>query len=267
MSVKFSVLSGAFVGWTLDRVLAELHGAGVAGVEVLCGPRGHLETFSDSSLTALRKAADQQGLEIAGLAVSDDWRIGTPEMEHALRAAEKLQLQGARMFAQNFDPGQPVSAQLDRARRDIETLLAATRDCRAAILIEICHETLTPSPELALRVLEGFDEKRVGVVYDPGNMVGEGHLEPAFAVAILGRLLKHVHAKNKEHVRQDGSWSARFAPIDLGLVDWVKVFRTLADARYDGWVSIDHLSGEISSATFRRDIEALRAALKMSAAA
>jgi sugar phosphate isomerase/epimerase len=97
-------------------------------------------------------------------------------------------------------------------------------------------------------------------------MVVEGHLDPVFALAILGPLLKHVHAKNKAYVREDGHWTTAAAPIDAGYVDWVKVFRALAEAKYDGWVSIDHLSGETTAATFRKDIAALRHALDASMA-
>jgi sugar phosphate isomerase/epimerase len=265
--MKIAVLSGGLREWSLDRVLSELVGAGVAGVEIVCGPGGHLDDFTDASLASLRNAIDRRGLEIAGIAASADWRIGNPEIVHVLRAAEKLRLQGARVYAPAFETGRSFSEQLDRVRSDIGALLAVTHGSRAAILLELSHETLAPSPELALRLLDGFDPARVGIVYDPGNMVVEGHLEPAFAVAVIGPHLKHVHAKNKKYVRRNGSWEQRFARVDNGLVDWVKVFQTLRQAGFRGWVSIDHLSGRTTTATLRRDVKALRIALEMGGAA
>ncbi|MEA2515513.1 MAG: hypothetical protein QOJ59_5002 [Thermomicrobiales bacterium] len=102
----------------------------------------------------------------------------------------------------------------------------------------------------ARRFLEGFDPEWVGAIYDPGNMVWEGHEQYRLGLETLGPYLAHVHAKNsgwrQSGRRADGSraWQAEWAPLDAGIVDLRGLFAALRQVGYDGWVSVEDFTTE-----------------------
>jgi sugar phosphate isomerase/epimerase len=117
-------------------------------------------------------------------------------------------------------------------------------------LVEIHHETIVPSASAARRFLDGFDPDAVGVIYDPGNMVWEGHEQYRLGLETLGPYLAHVHAKNsawrQSGRRADGSlaWQATWAPLDAGIVDQPQLVATLREVGYDGWISVEDFTTE-----------------------
>jgi sugar phosphate isomerase/epimerase len=119
--------------------------------------------------------------------------------------------------------------------------------------VETSPGTLAASPELAMALVSHQPAKLTGVLYDPGNMVIEGDLSPGLAVAVLGRHLAHVHAKNIRWTRAGGAWRWRYAPLDDGRVRWPEVIERLTRARYAGWYSLDHLPGRATAAVLRNE--------------
>ena len=110
-------------------------------------------------------------------------------------------------------------------------------------LLEIHHRTICPSAALALRVLERFDPRTVGAIYDVGNLVWEGFVPHALALDQLGPYLGHVHVKNAAAVRlAGGGWEHIWTPLEDGLVDVPGFLALLRDHGYEGWVSIEELS-------------------------
>ena len=87
-------------------------------------------------------------------------------------------------------------------------------------LVETSPTTLAPAPELALTLVERQPPERAGVLYDPGNMVIEGYLAPALAVARLGPYLRHVHVKNIAWAQRGNVWRWRHAILTRGILDW-----------------------------------------------
>jgi sugar phosphate isomerase/epimerase len=129
-----------------------------------------------------------------------------------------------------------------------------------AVLVETAPATTTPSTAQARALVEGLPPERVGVLYDPGNMVIEGHVDPRLALAELGPYLRHVHVKNIAWRRLNGVWRWRHASLDAGLLDWAEIVSALHKAGYRGRLSLDHLAGRPSPATLRSELGALRSA-------
>ncbi|MNH42928.1 hypothetical protein D3C79_1047240 [compost metagenome] len=65
---------------------------------------------------------------------------------------------------------------------------------------------IAPSASLARQLVDGFDAKHIGVIYDPGNMVYEGFEQYKLGLEVLGEYLGHVHVKN-------AIWSRTDAPV------------------------------------------------------
>ena len=71
---------------------------------------------------------------------------------------------------------------------------AAVHD--VTVLVELHHRTIVASASAAMRLVDGLDPARVGVIHDIGNLVIEGHEDPLAAFQMLGPYLVHVHVKN-----------------------------------------------------------------------
>jgi sugar phosphate isomerase/epimerase len=117
------------------------------------------------------------------------------------------------------------------------------------VLVELHHRTITSSASAAYRLIEGLDPARIGVIHDIGNLIYEGHEDFAAAVQILGEYLAHVHVKNVAwrptgETGPDGKalWAADWATLREGQGDVDALFRALAAAGYDGWVTLEDFS-------------------------
>jgi sugar phosphate isomerase/epimerase len=168
--------------------------------------------------------------------------------------AAELDAPHVRVFAPGFraDAG-------ERAREGMARAVEIGREYGVIILVETAPATIAPSTAQARALVEGLPPDRVGVLYDPGNMVVEGHVEPRLAVGELGPYLRHVHVKNVAWHRRNGSWNWRHAPLAAGMLNWVAILASLRRVGYAGRLSLDHLGGRPSTAILRREVETLRA--------
>ena len=124
---------------------------------------------------------------------------------------------------------------------DVEAL---AREYGVKALVEIHHGTICPSAALAYRLVSRFDPAAVGVIYDPGNMVREGFEDYRIGTEMLGPYLAHVHLKNAAFDRPEGggTWRARWAPLEDGVVDFDALFEALSRVGYDGWLVVEDFS-------------------------
>lgn len=107
-------------------------------------------------------------------------------------------------------------------------------------IIETHFGTIAPSAALALRLVQHFDPAKVGVNYDPANLVIEGREAWLMGLELLGPYLDYVHAKNIAWTREDGRWRWVFASMREGQVDWGEVMGALRQVGYDGYVSFEN---------------------------
>jgi sugar phosphate isomerase/epimerase len=135
-----------------------------------------------------------------------------------------------------------------RTREDLEWATGRAAELGVAVLVELHHRTIAASASAALRLVDGLDPARVGVIHDVGNLVIEGHEDYLAAFEMLGPYLAHVHVKNVAwrpgERRADGSvaWSQDWAPLRDGQADLRAYFDALAAIGYDGWVTCEDFS-------------------------
>ena len=102
-----------------------------------------------------------------------------------------------------------------------------------------------------LEILERVDSPRLGVQYDPSNAIVGGYDPIRFLEKVLPRIVT-MHASDRslapgatlDDLRQtDGavgySDKLRHGEIGKGLIDYDAVFRILAGARFNGWISVE----------------------------
>jgi sugar phosphate isomerase/epimerase len=250
VSRKLGFFSGAVPTWAPADVAAAAKKAGFAAIEWELRPSdGHISFDSaEKDAIARRRESQEHGLEVCCVSASHLVSLlDEQSVDHLVAAAFACGASLARMFAPPFNPSQNVRDQFAAVREALARHAERFDKHGVTLIIELSEETLVPSPELLLRACAGIDSRAVGALYDPANMLVEGNVSPAFAVALLGDYLHHVHMKNEVFLRAaDNSWEPSIVPADEGLVDWQVVFAELRRVDYEGWVVIDHLSGEPS---------------------
>ncbi|MCC6170058.1 MAG: sugar phosphate isomerase/epimerase [Caldilineaceae bacterium] len=131
-------------------------------------------------------------------------------------------------------------------------------------LIETHPNTISPSASLAYRLVEGLDPDRVGVIYDPGNLVHEGYEDYRIGTQLLGPYLAHVHVKNGAFSRPErgGVWKPLQSPLEDGVVNFQALFAALKAAGYTGWLGVEDFSGvRAGRETLQHNIDYIRGAL------
>ena len=131
-------------------------------------------------------------------------------------------------------------------------------------LVEIHHGTICPSASLAYRLVSGFDPVRIGVIFDPGNLVHEGFEDYRIGLELLGSYLAHVHLKNAAFERPEGGgvWEPRWSPLEDGVVDLETLIEALRGVGYDGWLVVEDFSAaRASTQALRHNLGLIRGLL------
>ena len=160
-----------------------------------------------------------------------------------------------------------------RTREGLEKAIPIGKEYGVRYVIEMHPGSVANSACLARKLLEGLDPAIVGIIYDPANGVGEGHLRPRNAAEILGPYLAYLHAKNliwkEENDCLDDNgvkrarWTMQTVQLDKGILDWVEVFFALNITGFRGWISLEEFFRESPE----KDISAGIAFLKKCASA
>lgn len=137
-------------------------------------------------------------------------------------------------------------------RRDLEWAAGRAAHFDVSILVELHHRTIVPSASAAIRLVDGLDPARVGVIHDVGNLVIEGQEDYAAAFDMLGPYLAHVHVKNvawrpvgQSTVDGSTTWAEDWAPLREGQADIEAYFRALHAVGYDAWVTCEDFSTSV----------------------
>jgi sugar phosphate isomerase/epimerase len=240
--MELCLFSSALPGWDAPRVAQAALAAGLTAVEWGIGPGQAVELPGKAALNDL-------GVVAAGICVQGD--------AASLLEPEKLR-PFAELAAEIGAPHVRVFAPALGERADgLATAAKIAKEHGVTLLIETAPETIAPSTAQARALVDGFPPDEVGVLYDPGNMVIEGHVDPRLAIAELGPYLRHVHVKNVAWRREHGTWQWRHAELDAGLLDWNAILAALRQANYTGRLCLDHLGGKPSLATLRRELSVL----------
>ncbi len=196
----------------------------------------------------IRKACDKYALEIPVLATY----CMTFERELIAELAVNMELLGVRVFRvrppwflrpETLDPDfKELSRQ---TAKDMEFIVRLCEKHNLRACVETHMNSIAPSAALALKLVERFDPKYAGVIYDPGNTMQEGSENLRLSLQMLGSYLAHVHVKNtrwnEEGKRQDGTviYKPGMAKLNEGFLDLKQAFDELKLAGYNGWLSVE----------------------------
>ena len=214
------------------------------GVEWRVSPDYHLHwTQSEATIRDIQQQMADNGLTIPAISSyieSND----LPGIKSLFELAHKLNVPLVRILPEKYNAETPESYPqvFDKSRKDLEKVLAITRPYGIKTLLEIHPGRINPSPSSSLRLVEGFDPKEVGIIFDPGNMVVEGFENCRMALELLGPYLAHVHVKNLGWFREENKWQWKYLPTFDGMADWTAIITLLNKIGYSGWYSLEDFS-------------------------
>jgi sugar phosphate isomerase/epimerase len=255
--MKIAVFTVMLPDLTPEVAAQELKAAGYDGVEwrvtrVPPERRAEAPSFWGNNLCTLEpteaEARRARALaESAGLAIPN---LGTyitvgdmAATEEAMRFAQAAGSPQVRVGVGGLQ-GEAYAKRFAAARAYLAEVEKLARRYGLKALIEIHHETICPSASLAHRLISNYDPQAIGAIYDPGNMVYEGFENYRMGLELLGPYLAHVHIKNAAFARpaSGGVWTATWAPLEDGVVNYRQLFAALRAVGYDGWLSMEDFS-------------------------
>jgi sugar phosphate isomerase/epimerase len=134
-------------------------------------------------------------------------------------------------------------------------------------VLELHNNTITTGASGALRLIDGLDPKRVGVILDIANTAIEGNEPLPMAIDLLGPYVAHVHVKDLA-IRPGNQWhgcTTEVTPLGLGHMRWTECLCILRNAGYQGWLAIENFTGlERGPARIAEDAAWLRARIEES---
>lgn len=263
--MMLAVFSGSAPEWTPEKLIEKLASGGWDGVEFgvidlppanpprfWSGNRAHLPlTGLEQVIPRIREAIDRAGIGISAIAgYADAWEGNLEKIYRMIDATEKL---GATQLRVNAPSYIENYNDLFRTTREVlKKILARSEASGVKILVELHHARLTTSASAAVRLLEGFDPKLIGVIHDVGNAVIEGGEDCLASFEILGPFLAHVHVKNVAWVPLPGwddtgatQYKYQWETLRRGQADIARYFEALTKIGYAGWVTLEDFSEEL----------------------
>ena len=205
----------------------------------------NLDTILDES-EDLRDLSKGAGLEICNLATylaADEY----DKIERVMEAAKVMGAPSLRVGVPRYNRTKPYGELFTEARESLAECEKLSKKHGIKSLVELHMGNITPSASAARRLLEAFDPKYIGAIFDPGNMMYEGYEAWRMGLQILGEYLGHVHAKNtlwvptKVDERGTLQWQAQAAPMEVGMADWGQIIDDLKSVGYDGFISFEDI--------------------------
>jgi sugar phosphate isomerase/epimerase len=261
--MRFSVFTASTPDWTPAEAAQNLAAQGWDGIEwritdqeVAPEPgfwAGNRATWPltglEDSLNEIARVTADAGLAFSGIggyARSDNH----PDVERMLAATAALGAERVRVTMPRTDEGE-YRALFAAARADLEWVAERAKHHGVTALVELHHETITPSASAALRLVDGLDPEHVGVIHDLGNLLIEGQERQESAFELLGPYLAHIHIKNASWIAgapdADGivPWRNEWAPLRTGQANVRAYLAALVRHGYDGWVTLEDFSTEL----------------------
>lgn len=188
--------------WDEDETIDAL---GHAGIEVLSGMIG-MKDEDYSSLESIRRTG--------GVRLTENWEENLATSWRSAKLASRLGLSLV-----TFHAGYLPADESHPERTVLIERVRAVADCFAAEGIDVGLETGQEDAPTMLSVLQQIERPRVGVNFDPANMILYGNGNPEEALTTLAPYVKQLHVKDAKPATQRGHWGTETV-AGAGAVVW-----------------------------------------------
>jgi sugar phosphate isomerase/epimerase len=246
--------------WPLAVHGVMLRGIPSRGAAELITRSGYTGIFCELDADA-RDLPDLGGVGVTCVGFAPDDR-NPVDAERAAEIAVCLSAGSLRVCGASM-AGRTYQAAYEATLRTCEHFRSVARKRGLRTLLQQRWGTVTASASQVYRVLEHFDPREVGCIYDAGSMTIEGHEEYRIGLEILGDYVADVHIANTRHFPSSrGSvWAWEWSPLSDGLLDLQRLVRALRRARYQGPITLaDRTPGWSAAALLQADRRVLQQA-------
>lgn len=216
--------------------------AGFDGLEIRSVDGCPPHRLPDAALAEIRRTVTGAGLAVSAFCppgLKEPLPAGPAERAAATavvqRAVEQARLLGApavRIFSFYRDGPVPEPERAAAVARAVLAPVELPPGVR--LVLETGTRSNTPTVATATRFLAALGDPGVGILWDPGNTAFSGFDPspwPGDFAAAPGRIA-HVHVK-------DPQGTARYVRLGDGDLPWPRILRGLAEAGYDGWLTLE----------------------------
>jgi L-ribulose-5-phosphate 3-epimerase len=255
--------------YSLPEAIALFADIGLEGIEIVvqeeycCGLAPRASSTEASRIGGLIR---ERGLEAVALTPyasainslsSAERKAQVEELRRVIDLAGLIQASFVRIYAGSYPPG--TSQSESRWKVLVESMLElgeCAREQGVTLAVETHFNTMTPSAELAARLVEEVKHPNVGVLYDQANLTFQGDEDYSKAIPLLAGRIVFAHAKDLVF-KDPSAESARFQATKVAVVDederqvrsrvvgdgilpWGSILEALIDVGFDGWLSLEY---------------------------
>jgi sugar phosphate isomerase/epimerase len=247
--MRFAICNETFQDWPFDKAFAFAAEIGYTGLEIAPFTiNTNAYDITPAKRAEVRKQADDAGLEIIGLhwllaKTTAGYYLTTPDDAVRKKTADYLgelarlcrDLGGSLMVLgspqqRNLLPGVTHDQAMELAADCLRRAMPTLEDCGVTLAVEPLGPkdgTFLHTAELGARLCEMVASPNCRLHLDCKAMSSEAKPIPQI-LREQRKLLHHFHA-NDPNLRGPG----------MGELDFVPIFRTLAEIDYRGWVSVE----------------------------
>lgn len=197
--------------WNEQETLEALRAADIAIVSGMMAPAG--EDYS--ALESIR--------ETGGLRPEATWDENLDAAAANAALARRLDIGLVTLHAGCVpdEPKSPLRRSMLRRLREVCAVFGVEG-------VRVAFETGQDAPSTMIGVLESLYELRVGVNFDPANMILYGSADPIDALRALAPWVVQAHIKDAKPTGVPGTWGEE-VPAGGGAVDWPRFFGAIRE--------------------------------------
>lgn len=173
-----------------------------------------------------------------GLRPDEHWEAN---LDTAKRSAELVNDFGAKLVT--FHAGFIPHDSIDPLRNVMFDRIRQIHDVFAKAEIDVALETGQESAETLAQLLNELKLPRLGVNFDPANMILYDMGDPVEALKSLSPWVKQIHLKDAVRTATPGQWGSE-VPIGSGDVKWAAFFDAMKSAQHEVDMCIEREAGE-----------------------
>lgn len=234
---------------------------GFDGIDLTVRRGGHVEP-AKAQVDFLRavESIRGEGLDVP-MVTTEVTNLNDPMARFVIAVAGSMRIPYYKPGYWQYRPDESVETQLARARMEFAQLIGFSR--AYAITCGFHNHAgnyIGASVWDARLLLEGTDPRFAGYYFDAAHATAEGGggaWENALRMALPR--LKMVALQDFYWQKSGGTWKRTMCPLGQGMVDWPKFFAILAEARFNGPISLhleynppDEVSAMVADLAFAR---------------
>jgi L-ribulose-5-phosphate 3-epimerase len=228
--------TNCYHGFDLDTALRGIAGAGFKYVE-LASVKDYTEHVAPERMTREDRRSLLNKLNDHGLTpMSLSGHSNLASREGVELFKKRLDFAGEiGVGVVNTGPGE---VETEDGKRSFFSLIVEVAEHAAGAGVVVALEThgdLMGSGKTGAEIVRKIGSPRIRLNYDTGNVIFYGGVKPEVDIAAALPYLAHVHLKDKK----GGVKVWDFPPLGMGEIDFPRIFKTLADARYTGPISVE----------------------------